>query len=88
MRCDMDRNHLRVLRAGWMVALLAGAGAALAQSPTGAAVDGTALLRQVDRRLNPPSYDAYKRLINVEPGGRTRERRRSGVPPIRSVRLS
>ena len=39
----------------------------------GAAVDGTALLRQVDRRLNPPSYDAYKRLINVEPNGRTRE---------------
>jgi hypothetical protein len=56
-----------------MVAVFAGAVAAFAQSPTGAAIDGTALLRQVDRRLNPPSYDAYKRLINVEPNGRTRE---------------
>jgi hypothetical protein len=24
-------------------------------------------------RLTPPSYEAYKRLINVEPSGRTRE---------------
>jgi hypothetical protein len=52
---------------------LAGAAAAMGQSPLGAAIDGTALLQQVDRRLNPPSYDAYKRLINVEPNGRTRE---------------
>jgi len=38
-----------------------------------AAIDGAALLQQVDRRLNPTSYDAYKRIVNVEPGGRTRE---------------
>jgi Outer membrane lipoprotein-sorting protein len=52
--------------------LVAGAVVALthAQAPP---TDGTALLRQIDRRLNPPSYDAYKRLINVEPNGRTRE---------------
>jgi hypothetical protein len=37
------------------------------------APDGAALLRQVDRRLNPPSYEAYRRLVNVEPSGRTRE---------------
>jgi hypothetical protein len=43
-------------------------------APSGnAAIDGAALLAQVDRRLNPPSYDAYKRLVNVEPNGRTRE---------------
>ena len=41
--------------------------------PVGASIDGVALLRQVDRRLTPPSYEAYKRLINVEPNGRTRE---------------
>ena len=41
--------------------------------PQAPPTDGTALLRQIDRRLNPPSYDAYKRLINVEPNGRTRE---------------
>jgi hypothetical protein len=56
-----------------LVVLIGGSIAALGQAPAGAAIDGTALLRQVDRRLNPPSYDAYKRLINVEPNGRTRE---------------
>ena len=61
------------VRVGWMLAVLIGAIAALGERPVGAAIDGTALLRQVDRRLNPPSYDAYKRLINVEPSGRTRE---------------
>ena len=61
------------LRVGWTLAVLMGAVAALGQSPLGAAIDGTTLLKQVDRRLNPPSYDAYKRLINVEPNGRTRE---------------
>jgi hypothetical protein len=58
---------------GWTLAVLIGAIAAVGRGPVGAAIDGTALLRQVDRRLNPPSYDAYKRLINVEPNGRTRE---------------
>ena len=62
------------VRVGLMlVVLMGGTIAALGQRPAGAAIDGTALLRQVDRRLNPPSYDAYKRLINVEPSGRTRE---------------
>jgi hypothetical protein len=56
-----------------LVVLMGASIAALGQRPAGAAIDGTALLRQVDRRLNPPSYDAYKRLINVEPNGRTRE---------------
>jgi len=56
-----------------MLAVLMGMIAALGEHPVGAAIDGTALLRQVDRRLNPPSYDAYKRLINLEPNGRTRE---------------
>lgn len=61
------------IHGGWTLAVLIGAIAALRGGPAGAAIDGTALLRQVDRRLNPPSYDAYKRLINVEPDGRTRE---------------
>ena len=47
------------LRVGWTLAVLMGAVAALGQNPLGAAIDGTALLKQVDRRLNPPSYDAY-----------------------------
>jgi hypothetical protein len=36
-------------------------------------IDGTALLKQVDRNLNPSSYEAYKQIINIEPSGRRRE---------------
>ena len=37
------------------------------------AVDGTALLKQVDRNLNPISYESYRKLINIEPDGRKKE---------------
>lgn len=38
-----------------------------------AALDGTALLKQVDRKLNPESYEMYRKLINVEPSGAKKE---------------
>jgi len=37
------------------------------------AIDGTALLKQVDRNLNPESYEAYRKLINIEPDGKRKE---------------
>jgi outer membrane lipoprotein-sorting protein len=37
------------------------------------AVDGTDLLKQVDRNLNPESYESYRKLINIEPDGRKKE---------------
>jgi outer membrane lipoprotein-sorting protein len=37
------------------------------------AIDGAALLKQVDRNLNPESYESYRKLINVEPDGRKKE---------------
>jgi len=37
------------------------------------ALDGEALLKQVDRNLNPESYEMYRKLINVEPDGRKKE---------------
>jgi outer membrane lipoprotein-sorting protein len=37
------------------------------------AVDGDELLRNVDRRLNPESYEMYRKLINIEPDGRRKE---------------
>jgi outer membrane lipoprotein-sorting protein len=37
------------------------------------AVDGTQLLAQVDRNLNPESYEMYRKLINIEPDGRKKE---------------
>jgi outer membrane lipoprotein-sorting protein len=37
------------------------------------AIDGSALLKQVDRNLSPESYESYRKLINVEPDGRKKE---------------
>ena len=37
------------------------------------AIDGTQLLKQIDRNLNPESYEMYRKLINVEPDGRKKE---------------
>ncbi|MCX5717046.1 MAG: outer membrane lipoprotein-sorting protein [Nitrospirae bacterium] len=37
------------------------------------AIDGTALLKQVDRNLNPESYESYRKLINIEPDGSKKE---------------
>lgn len=36
-------------------------------------LDGSQLLMQVDRNLNPESYESYRKLINIEPDGRKRE---------------
>lgn len=38
-----------------------------------AALDGTAILKQVDRKMQPESYEMYRKLINVEPDGKTKE---------------
>jgi outer membrane lipoprotein-sorting protein len=37
------------------------------------AVDGPKLLEQVDRNLNPETYESYRKIINIEPDGRKRE---------------
>ena len=37
------------------------------------ALDGAKLLEQVDRNLNPDSYEAYRKLINIEPDGKKKE---------------
>ena len=36
-------------------------------------LDGAAILLQVDRNLNPESYEMYRKLINVEPDGSKKE---------------
>jgi len=46
---------------------------ALLVVPSVHALDGKALLRQVDRNLNPESYESYRKLINIEPDGRKKE---------------
>jgi outer membrane lipoprotein-sorting protein len=35
--------------------------------------DGDAILRQVDAKLNPESYESYRKLINMEPDGKKKE---------------
>lgn len=37
------------------------------------AVDGNNLLKEVDRNLNPESYEMYRKLINIEPDGKKKE---------------
>ncbi len=37
------------------------------------ALDGPALLKQVDRNLSPESYESYRKLINIEPDGKKKE---------------
>ncbi|MEA2109676.1 MAG: outer membrane lipoprotein-sorting protein [Pseudomonadota bacterium] len=37
------------------------------------ALDGNEILRQVDRNMQPPSYEMYRKLINIEPDGRKKE---------------
>lgn len=38
-----------------------------------AALNGTAILLQVDKNLNPESYEMYRKLINIEPDGKKKE---------------
>ena len=38
-----------------------------------AAADGTAILRKVDRNLEPESYEMYRKIVNVEPDGSRKE---------------
>lgn len=37
------------------------------------ALDGKMILEQVDRNLNPESYETYRKLINIEPDGKKKE---------------
>lgn len=37
------------------------------------ALDGAALLKQIDRNLSPESYESYRKLINIEPDGKRKE---------------
>ncbi len=47
--------------------------ACLAVPVSASDLDGTAILQQVDRNLNPESYEMYRKLINIEPDGSKKE---------------
>ncbi len=44
-----------------------------AMAPSALAIDGEALLKQIDRNLNPPAYESYRKIVNIEPNGKRRE---------------
>jgi outer membrane lipoprotein-sorting protein len=45
----------------------------LSLSAVAGAIDGTELLRKVDRNLEPESYENYRKLVNIEPNGAKKE---------------
>ena len=45
----------------------------LSVSHTAQAIDGNAILKKVDRNLQPETYEMYRKLINVEPDGSRKE---------------
>lgn len=45
----------------------------LCWSASAIALDPDTLLQQIDRKLTPVSYESYRKIINVEPDGSTRE---------------
>ncbi len=45
----------------------------LLMSGTALALDGNDILRQVDERMQPQSYEMYRKLINIEPDGKKKE---------------
>ncbi|MBA4392180.1 MAG: outer membrane lipoprotein-sorting protein [Desulfobacca sp.] len=46
---------------------------ALLLSVPALAVDGSQLLKQVDKNMAPESYESYRKIINIEPDGRKKE---------------
>jgi len=62
-----SRTHSHSWLRGWLPLL-----ALLIVTPVWA-VDGSALLKQLDRNLEPESYGMYRKLINIEPDGRRKE---------------
>jgi outer membrane lipoprotein-sorting protein len=62
-----SRPHSHAWLRGWLPLL-----ALLVAMPVWA-VDGSALLKRLDRNLEPESYEMYRKLINIEPDGRRKE---------------
>jgi outer membrane lipoprotein-sorting protein len=57
-----------MLRIGLFCLLLS-----LGVTPARAEFDATAVLKQVDARMAPASYEMYRKLINIEPDGKRKE---------------
>jgi outer membrane lipoprotein-sorting protein len=67
---NTKKIHLRGLDMRNIQKILLVLGILITGTPAYAAIDGTQLLKQIDRNLNPESYEMYRKIINVEPNGR------------------
>lgn len=57
----------KLLTSLWLVMMwILGSGVSLA-------LDGGAILKQVDRNMMPESFESYRKLVNIEPDGKNRE---------------
>ncbi len=65
----MKKRHAALLATLVVMVVAAGLPAPAAAED----LDGTAILLQVDRNLNPESYEMYRKLINIEPDGSKKE---------------
>ena len=70
---NTKKIHLRGLDMRNILRILLVLSVLITGVPAYAAIDGTQLLKQIDRNLNPESYEMYRKLINVEPNGRKME---------------
>lgn len=63
-------SSTRDTRIAWKVLACLAVGVSLVAA---AAVDGTELLRKVDRNMEPESFESYRKLVNIEPNGAKKE---------------
>ena len=97
MHCDMFRRLFQMkkhLLSIWIVVSLVSTVVCAAQeSEANAELDeANQLLVQLDRNLNPESYESYRKLINIEPDGKRKEfvlySVKKGTDKVASVFLS
>jgi outer membrane lipoprotein-sorting protein len=70
MRCGMsERTPEKTMTRSISLLLLAW----LLLTAPAFAIDGTTLLQQVDRKLEPESYEMVRKLVNIEPDGTRKE---------------
>ena len=68
----MNMNHRRIISVSAIFFLMA-VTVGPVYSKDANEIDGNEILREVDRNLNPLSYESYKKLINIEPDGKKKE---------------
>ncbi len=84
----------KTLFSSWVIISLVSVVACVAQrNETDEVLDaGNRLLAQLDRNLNPESYESYRKLINIEPDGKRKEfvlfAIKKGMDKVASVFLS